>query len=84
MRLLIVLPVTCAAASPAFAQDTAPLDDAALRQMAQDNFAPIPAAPQPIGKSDISPEGHPITPDKVQLGKMLYFDPRLSSSQLIS
>ena len=84
MRLLIVLPVICAAASPAFAQDTAPLDDVALRQMAQDNFAPIPAAPQPIGKSDISPEGHPITPDKVQLGKMLYFDPRLSSSQLIS
>lgn len=84
MRLIIVLPVICAAALPAFAQDTAPLDDAALRQMAQDNFAPIPAAPQPIRKSDISPEGHPITPGKVQLGKMLYFDPRLSSSQLIS
>ena len=53
MRLFIVLPVICAAALPAFAQDTAPLDDVALRQMAQDNFAPIPAAPQPIRKSDI-------------------------------
>ena len=75
----------CAASVlPAHAQDPAPASDADLRQMAQDNFAPIPADPQPIGKSDLSPEGHPITPEKVALGKMLYFDPRMSASQLIS
>jgi cytochrome c peroxidase len=29
-------------------------------------------------------EGNPATPEKVELGKMLYFEPRLSSSWLIS
>ena len=72
-----------AAATPATAA-AAPLDNAALRKMATDNFAPIPAEPPAIRKSDISPEGHKITPEKVALGKMLYFDPRMSASQLIS
>lgn len=40
-------------------------------------FKPIPAsAPEK--------EDNPITPDKVELGKMLFFDPRLSASDLIS
>ena len=46
MRLIIVLPVTCAAALPAFAQDTAPLDDVALRQMAQERLVAEAPAPQ--------------------------------------
>ncbi len=29
-------------------------------------------------------KGHPTTPEKVALGRMLFFDPRLSASQLIS
>jgi cytochrome c peroxidase len=40
-------------------------------------FQPIPAAPPAL-------EGNPSNPAKVLLGKMLYFDPRLSKSQLIS
>lgn len=76
--------LTAAAALPALAQDAAAPDNAALRQMAQDNFAVIPTEPQPIQKSDISPEGHPITAEKVALGKMLFFGPRMSASQLIA
>lgn len=40
-------------------------------------FQPIPAAPQAI-------KNNPMTPEKVELGKMLFFDPRLSASSLIS
>ncbi|SNB45899.1 cytochrome c peroxidase [Geobacter sp. DSM 9736] len=44
---------------------------------AQALFQPVPAKPPAL-------KGNPATPAKVELGKMLYFDPRLSSSQLIS
>ncbi len=44
---------------------------------AQFNFKPIPTSP-PVLK------GNPSSPEKVELGKMLYFDPRLSASGLIS
>jgi cytochrome c peroxidase len=40
-------------------------------------FVALPDAPPTL-------EGNPITPAKVELGKMLYFDPRLSRSWLIS
>lgn len=55
---------------PALAQD-------ALLQKAQRAFKPIPDA-APALKSN------PTSPAKVELGKMLFFDPRLSSSWLIS
>ena len=48
-----------------------------LMAEAQDLFEPIPAQPPEI-------EGNPATPAKVELGKMLYFDPRLSESHTIS
>jgi cytochrome c peroxidase len=48
-----------------------------LMRRAQTVFKPIPVAPPAL-------ERNPITPEKVELGKMLYFDPRLSSSALIS
>jgi len=44
---------------------------------AQDTFKPIPSM-IPAVKDNV------ITHDKIKLGKMLYFDPRLSASQLIS
>ena len=44
---------------------------------AQDYFKPIPAAAPVL-------DGNPATPAKVELGKILYFEPRLSSSALIS
>ncbi|TCK06646.1 cytochrome-c peroxidase [Phorcysia thermohydrogeniphila] len=40
-------------------------------------FTPLPTLP-PI------PADNPLTPEKVKLGKMLYYDPRLSRSKIIS
>ncbi|MEW6595106.1 MAG: cytochrome-c peroxidase [Thermodesulfobacteriota bacterium] len=48
-----------------------------LRQEALKVFKPIPAK-APVLK------GNPATPARVELGKILYFDPRLSKSALIS
>lgn len=48
-----------------------------LLKKAQTMLKPIPASAPAI-------KGNPATPVKVELGKMLYFDPRLSASALIS
>jgi cytochrome c peroxidase len=48
-----------------------------LMQRAQGQFKPIPQDPPAI-------EGNPATPEKIDLGRMLYFDPRLSESHLNS
>lgn len=48
-----------------------------LREEALQAFSPIPLGPPEM-------KNNPITPEKVELGKMLYFDPRLSKSALIS
>ncbi|MEX0375035.1 cytochrome-c peroxidase [Spiribacter pallidus] len=51
----------------------------AMLERAQMLFEPIPqSAADHIG------DRNPITPEKVELGKMLFFDPRLSASQTIS
>ncbi len=57
-------------AVPAFAADD-------LMKSAQALFKPIPASPPSL-------PGNPATPEKVELGKMLFFDPRLSASHAIS
>lgn len=49
----------------------------ALMQQAQGLFKPIPEQPPTL-------KGNPASPAKVELGKMLYFDPRLSRSHSIS
>jgi len=49
----------------------------ALLQKAQRAFKPIPASPPQM-------KSNPSSPAKVTLGRMLFFDPRLSSSWLIS
>lgn len=59
----------------AVAGQSAAADD--LQARARALFKPIPATP-PVLK------GNPATPAKVALGAKLYFDPRLSRSQLIS
>lgn len=56
--------------SPLHAED-------ALQRQARALFQPIPSKPPEIAKN-------PVTPEKVELGKLLYFDPRLSKSALIS
>jgi cytochrome c peroxidase len=48
-----------------------------LLKRAQTIFKPIPASPPAL-------EGNPGTPERITLGTMLYFDPRLSASALIS
>ena len=63
-------------ASPPASQEVAPTDDALIQQ-ARALFSPIPHTPPEL-------EGNPSSPEKVELGKMLYFEPRLSASWLIS
>ncbi len=58
------------AALPAVAAD-------ALRLQAEALFEPIPLAPPPL-------EGNPLTEAKIELGRMLYFEPRLSEGHNIS
>ncbi|MBN9511527.1 MAG: cytochrome-c peroxidase [Alphaproteobacteria bacterium] len=65
-----VLVLLALAAGPALAQD--PLADQA-RML----FQPIPATPPEL-------TGNPSSPAKVELGKMLFFEPRLSASHAIS
>lgn len=57
------------AAGPAMANE--------LMERANSNFEPIPKYPPVI-------DGNELTQAKVDLGKMLFFEPRLSSSHLIS
>jgi cytochrome c peroxidase len=53
------------------------LSETSLMKEAQEYFKPIPAA-APVLK------GNTATPAKIELGKILYFEPRLSRSALIS
>ncbi len=51
-------------------------EDAKLLEEARKYFKPLPEVAQS--------KTNPVTPEKVELGKMLYYDPRLSKSGLIS
>jgi cytochrome c peroxidase len=64
--------VSAGATAEAMAASTDPL---ILRARAL--FAPIPAAPPEL-------PGNPATPEKIALGAMLFFDPRLSATHSIS
>ncbi|WP_461828800.1 cytochrome-c peroxidase [Aquifex sp.] len=52
------------------------IDDKKILEMARQYFKPLPKVAE-------NPN-NPVTPEKVKLGKMLYYDPRLSKSGLIS
>jgi len=52
-------------------------DDAALLKKARSAFKPVPSHAPDL-------KGNPASPEKIALGKMLFFDPRLSSSGVIS
>ncbi|EWY36713.1 cytochrome C biogenesis protein CcsA [Skermanella stibiiresistens SB22] len=67
--MLASLPTT-----PAHAEASA---DARLLERAKGLFEPIPTAPPQL-------PGNVSTPEKVELGKMLFFEPRLSASWFIS
>lgn len=62
--------ISCVCVAPALAQDD-------LMSRAQQQFKPIPQTPPAL-------PGNPATAEKVELGKQLYFDPRLSASHAIS
>jgi cytochrome c peroxidase len=73
MRALTIaswIAIGCLVAGPAWPQS-------ALMKQAQGLFKPLPATPPPL-------PGNASTPAKVDLGKMLYFEPRLSESHSIS
>ena len=55
--------------APAFADD--------LMKKAQENFKPIPSIVPAV-------KDNAVTHEKVELGKLLFFDPRLSASEIIS
>ena len=68
--------ITCSlAAAVVLAVSPASADD--LMKKAQETFKPIPSMVPAV-------KGNAITGDKIELGKILFFDPRLSSSEIIS
>ncbi|TCP42929.1 cytochrome-c peroxidase [Rhodovulum marinum] len=68
-RLLATALLTTAMAVPAAASE--------LREMALDYFEPLPSTIPQIADNR-------ITPEKIELGKALFFDPRLSASGVFS
>lgn len=86
MKFIKFIPLTAVSllALPALAQDAALMDDAELRDQAAAVFEPIPDQLTEIKKNYETPEIVPITPERVELGKVLFFDPRMSKSGLIS
>lgn len=64
-------------AAGAFAADATPLSTQELRATASSLFQPIPEAPAKI-------RDQAITTEQVELGRWLFFDPRLSRSHIIS
>jgi cytochrome c peroxidase len=69
-RCILMLLMVMAVGTPALAADD-------LMTAAQARFKPIPSAAPAL-------PGNVATPAKVELGKMLYFDPRLSASHSLS
>jgi len=70
MTVASLITIGCLAAGQTWSQS-------ALMKQAQGLFKPIPATAPPL-------KGNASTPAKVNLGKMLYFEPRLSASHSIS
>lgn len=70
-------------ALPALGQDAA-IDDDALREEAAAIFEAIPEQMTAIKQTEENPDGIPLTVEKIDLGRMLFFDPRMSRSGLIS
>ena len=53
-------------------------DDAELRALAKENFEIIPMQAPQLGDANV------MSRERVELGKMLFFDPRMSRSGLFS
>jgi cytochrome c peroxidase len=70
--------LTIALAGTLLLSATAQADDGALREKAQNaGLEPVPYGLQEVNDN-------PVTREKIELGRMLFFDPRLSASGVIS
>ncbi|MFC0219081.1 cytochrome c peroxidase [Pseudochelatococcus lubricantis] len=74
-RIVFLLSFTFLTGVPAFAEE--PIVEDELRATAQSLFQPIPTAEEVIAARKVSK-------DQIQLGQWLFFEPRLSSSQIIT
>ncbi|EKF56941.1 cytochrome-c peroxidase [Agrobacterium albertimagni AOL15] len=74
MKLLLSTALVALLATTAFANDPVPPD---LRQTALEMFKPLPSTTPAVADN-------PITPEKIALGKALFFDPRMSASGVFS
>lgn len=73
-RLLSSVAACVLLMTAAYAADPNPAE---LRQQAQEMFKPLPSTVPAV-------KGNKITPDKIALGKALFFDPRMSASGIFS
>lgn len=73
-RLLTSVAACLLLATTTYAADPNPAD---LRQQAQELFKPLPSTVPAV-------KGNKITPEKIALGKALFFDPRMSASGVFS
>ncbi|MCC9624049.1 cytochrome-c peroxidase [Thalassospira sp. MA62] len=76
-RYIVTKALLPAIAAVAFSSAALAADPAEVRSNALDYFEVIPSMVPAL-------EGNAVTAEKVELGKMLFFDPRLSASALIS
>lgn len=74
MKKLLTSVASLVLATTAFAADPGPAD---LRATALEMFKPLPSTTPAVANN-------PITPDKIALGKALFFDPRISASGVFS
>jgi cytochrome c peroxidase len=74
MKILLATVALSLLATAALAADAVPAD---LRATALDIFKPLPSTYPAVSDN-------PITPEKIDLGKALFFDPRLSASGVFS
>ncbi|MGX5666236.1 cytochrome-c peroxidase [Rhizobium daejeonense] len=74
MKRLLISVAALLLATTAFSADPVPAD---LRETALGTFKPLPSTIPAVANN-------PITPDKIALGKALFFDPRMSASGVFS
>lgn len=74
MKFLLATVAASVIATMAFAADSVPAD---LRATALETFKPLPSTYPAV-------KDNPITQEKIDLGKALFFDPRLSASGVFS
>ncbi|MGO9463897.1 MAG: cytochrome-c peroxidase [Isosphaeraceae bacterium] len=75
-RIWIICLVTVAMAASRAAKSALASDDADLLKQAQGLFRPLP--------KDMATAEFPVEPERVRLGRMLFFDPRISADGTLS